>query len=389
MVLPLAPSQRRRNGAEGAVMNDDAEITVRLEEIGRQWPGDQSVVDAVMAEIADREPTSRSALEHGWTRSKLVYYPLAASVLLAVGGMIAFSWLMGGSQTLYAQVQESLRRAKSLHIVTHGIKDGKEMAAGETWYLRDVGFRMEMGKEVRIDDGKHAWRYFKDKSTAYRTESVGESTDFWDEILKLRSQLDHDYERVGGRDRTIDGDACECYVERRKSDERMISHLASGEELRGVVYVNHDFQIRRLESEVKRGGQWQLLSTQDWTYHVPVAREMFEPKFGEGVEIVDIDEVFDRFLSLEKCVYKEERRGIISAVHAVERFEGGGVYLLTSLRGTDATLAKYPLTKHRMGVGPTLLDPPAENLNVSPQGSARAVCGGGSGTHPSLAADGC
>jgi hypothetical protein len=149
----------------------------------------------------------------------------------------------------------------------------------------------------------------------------------------------------------------------------MIPHLASGEELRGAVYVNHDYQIRRLQSEVKRGGQWQPLSTQDWTYDVPVSREMFEPKFGEGVEIVGIDEVFDRFLSLEKCIYKEERQGIIFAVHAVERFEGGGVFLLTSVRGTDATLAKYPLTKHRMGAGVTLLDPPAENLNDSPQGS--------------------
>jgi len=96
---------------------------------------------------------------------------------------------------------------------------------------------------------------------------------------------------------------------------------------------------------------------------------LFKPSFGEQVRIVDVDEAFAEYLNLDHAVHVEERRGLIYAVHRVDRFAGGGLCLLTSVRGTDETLAKYPLMKRRLGPGRIMLEPTATNWEASPQGS--------------------
>jgi hypothetical protein len=121
-----------------------------------------------------------------------------------------------------------------------------------------------------------------------------------------------------------------------------------------------------VELEARDGDEWKLTSVQDWEYDVEVDRSLFRPDFGPDVRIVDVDKAFEDFLSLDRAVYKETRNGLIFAVHRIERFTGGGLALLTSVRGTEETLAKFPLAKRRLGPGRIFLEPPAVNWNASP-----------------------
>ena len=95
--------------------------------------------------------------------------------------------------------------------------------------------------------------------------------------------------------------------------------------------------------------------------------QLFQPDFGKDVKIVDADKVFDEFVSLKSAVHVEERSGLIYAIHRVERFENGGVLVVSSVRGTEETLKKYPLTKRWVRPGEFLVDGPARDYDASPQ----------------------
>jgi len=348
-------------------MNTDSEILCRLDEMGRDWPAEASVETAVLARLDESEWAT------GATRSRrlprlLSRSALAAAALFAVFGMIAI-WSSGTSQTLYAQVQRTLARAKSVHVIIQTIVDGKPKHAGDMWYLRDVGFRLELGPEVRIDDGQHAWRYEQGEPTAYCSNASGENAMMWNDMLGLRAQLDSDFVPAPEQDRRFGDVATECYIRNDQLAER-IAPMPNGRMARPLVFVTADFELRRVEMEVLDGGEWKVASAQNWQYNVDVDRALFRPDFGAGVKIVNTDKQFNDFLLLDKAVYKETRNGLIYAVHRVERFEGGGLALLTSVRGTEETLAKYPLEHRRLGPGRIFVEPPATNWKASPQGVA-------------------
>ncbi len=75
----------------------------------------------------------------------------------------------------------------------------------------------------------------------------------------------------------------------------------------------------------------------------------------------DSDDAFRKMTALDSAVHKEERDGLIFAIHQAKRFENGGVLIMSTVRGTDKTLEQYPL-RH-------LTDGPATNYEASPQGS--------------------
>ena len=56
------------------------------------------------------------------------------------------------------------------------------------------------------------------------------------------------------------------------------------------------------------------------------------------------------------------------AIHRVERFENGGIFLVSSVRGTEETLKKYPLARWQVGPGLFAAAGPAVNYEASPQG---------------------
>ena len=347
-------------------MNTDSELASRLDALGHDWPAEASVESAVLARLDE------SGWAMGATRSRtlprfLAGRSLAAAAFLAVVGIIAVMWGGGHSQTLYAQVQRTLARARSVHVVIQVVQNGELKHAGDMWYLRDVGFHSRLGPEVRIDDGRHAWRYVEGEPTAYRSNGTGENAEMWDDLLGLRSMLGREFVRVPDRDRKFGKVRTECYMASDEFEKR-VAPTPDGRKIRPVVYVAPGFEVRRVEIEMLDGGEWKPTSVEDWEYDVEIDQSLFRPEFGAGVKIVDSDNVFEDFLSLDRAVYKETRYGLIYAVHRINRFEGGGLALLTSVRGTEETLAKFPLTKHRLGIGRMFVDPPATNWSASPQG---------------------
>src|SRR4029077_15043997 len=103
----------------------------------------------------------------------------------------------------------------------------------------------------------------------------------------------------------------------------------------------------------------------DWKYDVPLDRALFEPLFPADVRVVDADAAFDRYVDLEKAIHREERKGLWYAIHHAERIENGGLFLVSSVRGTESTLKKYPLTRRRLQPGMIFVDGPATNYRGS------------------------
>ncbi len=80
-------------------------------------------------------------------------------------------------------------------------------------------------------------------------------------------------------------------------------------------------------------------------------------------DAVDIDEAFEKMTAVENAVHTEHRNGLIYTIHQAKRFDGGGVLIMSSVRGTDETLEKYPLAPDLFSHGP------AKNWVPSPQES--------------------
>ena len=163
-------------------------------------------------------------------------------------------------------------------------------------------------------------------------------------------------------DRSIQGRTCRAYL-LTKLDRYADSSLKAGQR-RILLFVDEESRLVRAAHESRDGDEWRTESLSDWTYDEPINEALFQPNFGDDVKIVDADEAFDAFADPATAVHCEERDGLIYAIHHVERFENGGVLVVSSVRGTAETLKEFPLKKSLFRV-----DGPATNYNASPQGS--------------------
>ncbi|HEY4308227.1 MAG TPA: hypothetical protein VGN12_02145 [Pirellulales bacterium] len=78
---------------------------------------------------------------------------------------------------------------------------------------------------------------------------------------------------------------------------------------------------------------------------------------------------FDKLTALDNAVYREDHMGITYAIHRAERFEGGGIALLASVRGTPTTLERFPIKRQMFSFGRQRVEGPALLLRGSPQGT--------------------
>jgi hypothetical protein len=175
-------------------------------------------------------------------------------------------------------------------------------------------------------------------------------------------------DRYPDADQTVDGEPCNAYLltyvypagypvnPQRKNDRR-----------RSLILLDGQSRIIRSLSKTQSNDGWKVQATTDWKYDEPVDRSLFQPKFGDNVRIVDADHVFADFVDLDKAVYREQRAGLWFAIHRLQRFQDG-IFIVSSVRGTDETLKKYPLTRRVAGPGLLDDDGPAANYEASPQG---------------------
>jgi hypothetical protein len=134
------------------------------------------------------------------------------------------------------------------------------------------------------------------------------------------------------------------------------------------ILLDDQSRIVRAFMEDRSDDHWVVQLTFHWTYDVPVDGALFQPRFADDVKMVDADAVFDKFVDLESAIHREEQSGIMYAIHHAERFQDGGILVVSSVRGTADTLKKYPLTRRPIGPGLIFAAGPAVNYEGSPQG---------------------
>ena len=168
-------------------------------------------------------------------------------------------------------------------------------------------------------------------------------------------------------DQKIDGRQCRAYL-LAKLERASDPDWKAGKK-RMVILLDDQSRIARAVIEVRSEARWFAWLTSDWTYDLSIDPTLFAPHFGADVRIVDADRVFDEFVDLQKALHREERSGLWYAIHRAERFQGG-ILVVSSVRGTEETLKKYPLTPpRRIRPGLFFSDGPAVNYQASPLGT--------------------
>jgi hypothetical protein len=174
-------------------------------------------------------------------------------------------------------------------------------------------------------------------------------------------------ERDATHDAVVKGNPCRSFVLTGVKNATDPQLKAGQRRLR--VLLDAQSRLIRGFMEERSGNEWLVRLTMNWEYDIPIDPTMFEPRFPQDVRIVDADAEFDAFVDLKNAAYREERNGIIYAIHRAERFQGGGILVVSSVRGMPDTLKKYPPTRRAIGPGKMFVEGPAVNWDLSPQGS--------------------
>ena len=329
---------------------DDVEIGMaRLRE---EWPAG-SVVAAVMARV-DARPARRRPI---------------ARLLIASGmaaGIVAIL-LLARPISLGAAVEGALVGAKSAHLVTIGAgPDGRAVVAEETWYRRGEGVRSESTGAVRVDDGAASWSWRADAGAAPTVVIKRRSQGFAAELGKLLAIaeiLDYwDRRPEPTLDRAIGGRPCRAIVLTARPGKAIEPDLPPGAvpvdktPTRFVVLLDDDRRLHEFAVERERAGRWSAERTVriDYDADVPPARIVAD--LPPGARVVDADAALESLHPLDRALERVEVGGLILAVHEARPVEGGGLFVVSSVRGTPAHLAAHPPHRRRINSELSLLD---------------------------------
>jgi hypothetical protein len=133
----------------------------------------------------------------------------------------------------------------------------------------------------------------------------------------------------------IRGIACQAHV----AEPRVVNETR----LRWVIWVDSQRRGQRSEEQRLVAGQWVADARCEVTYDRPLPDDRLKPRFGPGVEIVDLVEC--RPFNVKESLLQGTVLGLVVAVHEVERLDNGSVLLMWSIRPTQETLQQLgPIT---------------------------------------------
>ena len=326
-------------------MKSHEEVEATLEELGSAWPESDSLVERVLHGL-ETTPPPVLAIQPVRTRwVKRVAVCVTAFVAFAV-----LALLFRSDDSLLAQARNAIRNARTFQcIITTPAKGNQpaQVLRGQ-WYERNVGFREVSPTEIVVGNSEGTWRFQKHNRVAVKTRG-NEVGLMVDDLLNDnnvgRFLKNEKYERYAAGDQDVNGQPCKAYL-------LMPAKAPNIQEFRDrkrrfICLFDDSSRVVRMTDEVRVDKAWTVQSLHTLKYDEPIERTLFEPRFGDGVAVVDIDSAFEEFVDLDKAVHREERKGLIYAIHRVERFENGGLFLISSVRGTDATLKKYPLQEYQ------------------------------------------
>lgn len=293
-------------------------------------------------EPSRRESRARVVIREGrrLMKRKFVKYPLAAASLIAFMTLIAwFAMSALAPKTLYAQVIQSLDKARSIHAVGKGLEDGKWVKQTEVWYEKGKGVA-EYGYSprtyYRVDNGKYQWLKQGDGPIVRSASSdpLGVVRKIFDTYAKLLRDKDRVMTDPQEKD-TIDGASCRVYVRYSRPNIAESKH-------RFLIWIDEDNRARKLEKQRLRDNQhWETYRTTKVEYNVDVDPEHFTPRIAPNEPVVVSEKLLDEFFGLNRTVVQKEIFGHIFAVHQMRRCEGGLIFLLCSSRPTPATIDEF------------------------------------------------
>ncbi|RJP25956.1 MAG: hypothetical protein C4527_16250 [Candidatus Omnitrophota bacterium] len=304
-----------------------------LSDFAASWEPATQRLETKVLRALHKNKGSKSSLSQSifilWNQYRYAGLSVAVSVL----AFITISIMLSQPTSLYAQVTKTLERAERLHIVGHTFQRGEWSIACEIWHQKGKGYAIHYNhhgrRETVIDDGVHQWKYREGDSSAVRTKNRdSHMMREIEEVLNLR-----EFERILATasigTQIIRDHECHVYEWRDQT-------------YRAVVYIDADKRAHRFEDFSRQDKEeWIRQEIQDFYYDVDIDPSLFEPDFGPNVNIVNAENQLDLLMNLVKlddAVFKKEEFGHIFAVHEIQRVEGGIVYLLCSLRPTDATI---------------------------------------------------
>ena len=347
-------------------MNGD-NLENELTRLGQTWPHESSIVDDVISRVAvESQRSSRPSKRRTAMR---INAAIAAGVVCCLGLWWAIFPSTPGSR-LYASMKDALEKVDSFRVVTSVVNaDGELNPAAQTWFQRNRGFAVDQPDVIRIDSGESFWEYRKGGTTAIRRRS--QDTDLLlDQAIGFKEELEQDCKRFEAGDKTIDGLDLKCYQvtfhsARKPTDQTLLDFSKR----RTYVYVDNRALLYRIESLENHDGVWRLMRVRRWEYNVDIDPQVFVPDFGDHVAIIDADKVFEDLTNAARSIWTEERDGLIYTIHEAQLFQSGGVLVMSSVRGTEETLKKYPLRRRMIQPGLYITDVPAMNYQASPLGS--------------------
>ncbi len=363
-----------------------------LQKLADDWPEAASIAEPVMRRIGDPieagpieealRPGGTGGLSASASRTnafggssgrasrRVGAVAVAAVIVAAVGTWFYFA---GQPNSLAAQVIRAMDRAKSLDAVSyvrefgpHGEDRGLKKV-GEARFVDGVGFRYDRGDEIRVGNGEAFWRFNRRTKTAFRSAGGGirQLVADWFDVHKFALELQSHYEREPAADMSAGNERLTAY--RLVPSPIYADPALRDGSLRMFVFLDPQSRVARIESRKKQGETWQTTWVDEWSYNVAIDPQIFRPEFGAGVKIVDSDRAFDELVDLKQALYVEDRGGLVYAVHRLERIEGGSLLVMSSVRGDDEVLAKFPLERRMIQPGVYQVTGPGTNYDASPQ----------------------
>ncbi len=344
-------------------MTDKHELERQLNQLRQNWPSGRSFVDEVMSRV-ETVSVAVDATRKSGSGSRWRNAAIAVAVLVCIG--LSWSFINPFGNTLFAQVQQALKKVNTVHgTMSVKLPDGKLQSVSETWFARGQGFAVIRDDQVRLDDGKYFWEYAPGSQTATRSKSRN-ADELLDQALDIRAQMKQGWVRFPEGDRRINDVPHDCY--RVTMQGTVMPPGVDPKKKRVLIFLTSDSLVRRAEHQDLVNSEWQVKLVHSWEYDVAVDPQVFKPNLGPNVKIMDADQAFEQLADTKTAVHMEERNGLIFAVHQLQRFENGGLLLMTSVRGTEETLRKFPNRRRMMQPGLYVEDGPATTGRISPQG---------------------
>jgi hypothetical protein len=274
-------------------MKSREDIENVLQRLGRAWPGQDSIVERVMRRIESAPPVAAVPKQ----RRILVKSLLAIAASFAA--CAALWWAVEGSRnSLYAQVIEGARNARTLHVTHYVQLTGKAEPTKtfEAWYEKGVGFRRDRW-DARHATGRHCtvllgnkdgtWTFDFDRpNTIVRAVSAGiakETDQIFADIDRHARDLQNHGQRYPQSDQTFDGQSCEAYLKKSGPPELRIK----SDKLRQVYYLDPQSRLVRVVTQERDGDRWNTTQFNTIGYDEPLGLAFFQPHFGKEFKIVD------------------------------------------------------------------------------------------------------